>query len=68
MTLSCMIFKRERVSKYDTNENKTAVMEVIRFLHASLGSNTVQRYDSLGSRCACTSSEAGFSSPNGDRV
>jgi hypothetical protein len=50
---------RGRVSKQDTNGSKTAVMDV------SLGSSTVQLHDSLGSRHACSCSEAGFSSQNG---
>jgi hypothetical protein len=43
-------------------------MDVIGSLYVSLGSSTVQHYDSLGSRHACTCSEAGFSSENGDRA
>jgi hypothetical protein len=43
-------------------------MGVIGFLCISLGSNTVQLHDSLGSRRACAGSEAGFSSQNGDRA
>jgi hypothetical protein len=39
-------------------------MDVIGLLFVSLGSSTVQLHDSLGSRCACTCSEAGFSSQN----
>jgi hypothetical protein len=46
--------------------SKTALMNVIGFLCVSLGSSIVQLHDSLGSRCACTCSEAGFSSQNGD--
>jgi hypothetical protein len=42
-------------------------MDVIGFLCVSLGSNTVQLIDSLGSRRACACSEAGFSK-NGDRA
>jgi hypothetical protein len=34
----------------------------------SLRSSTVQHHDSLGSRRACSCSETGFSSQNGDRV
>jgi hypothetical protein len=41
-------------------------MDVIGFLCVSLGTSTVQFHDSLGSRCECTWSEAGFSSQNGD--
>jgi hypothetical protein len=41
-------------------------MDVIGFLCVSLGSSTVQLYDSLGSRRACSCSEASFSSQNGD--
>jgi hypothetical protein len=44
---------RGRVSKEVTNGSKTAVMHVIGFLCASLGSSTVQLHDSLGSRRAC---------------
>jgi hypothetical protein len=36
-------------------------MDVICFLYISLGSSTVQLYDSLGRRCACACSGAGFS-------
>jgi hypothetical protein len=43
-------------------------MEAIGFLCVSLGSSTVQFHDSLGSRRACTCSEASFSSPNGNRT
>jgi hypothetical protein len=41
-------------------------MEVIWLLCVSLGSSTVQLYDSLGTRSAC--SDAGFSSQNDDSV
>jgi hypothetical protein len=41
-----------------TRESKTAVMDVIVFLCASLGSSTVQLHDILGSRRACACSEA----------
>jgi hypothetical protein len=41
-------------------------MDVIGFLYVSLGSSTVQLHDSLGSRRACSCSEAGFGSKNGD--
>jgi hypothetical protein len=41
-------------------------MDVTGFLYVSLGSSPVQIHDSVGSRCACTCSEAGFSSQNGD--
>jgi hypothetical protein len=53
-----------------TNGSKTAVMEVIGFLCVSLGSSTIQLHDGVGSRraCACTCSEAHFSSQNGDRT
>jgi hypothetical protein len=43
-------------------------MDVMVFLYVSLGSSTVQLYDSLGSRCACANSVAGFSTQNGDRA
>jgi hypothetical protein len=43
-------------------------MDVTGFLCVSLGSSTVQLHDSLGSRRACSCSEAGFSSQNGDRA
>jgi hypothetical protein len=49
-------------------EVKQLVVEVIGFLCVSLGSSIIQLHDSLGSRCACTCSEAGFSSQNGDRA
>jgi hypothetical protein len=42
-------------------------MDVIGFLCVSLGSNTVQLHDSLGSRRACACSVAGFSSQNVER-
>jgi hypothetical protein len=43
-------------------------MEVIGFLCVSLGSTTGELHDSLYIRRACASSEAGFSSQNGDRA
>jgi hypothetical protein len=43
-------------------------MDAIGFLCVSLGSSTVQLHESLGSRRACTYSEAGFSGQNGDRA
>jgi hypothetical protein len=43
-------------------------MNVIGFLCVSLGSSTVHLHDSIGSRRACTCSEAGISSQNGDRA
>jgi hypothetical protein len=43
-------------------------MDVIGFLYVSLGIGTVQLHDSIGTRRACTYSEAGFSSQNGDRA
>jgi hypothetical protein len=36
-------------------------MDLIDFLYVSPGSRTVQLHDSLGIRCACACSEAGFS-------
>jgi hypothetical protein len=45
---------------------KTAVMEVIGSVFVSLGSSTVQLYDSLGSRCTLICSDASFGSQNGD--
>jgi hypothetical protein len=60
--------KITRVSKYVTNRSKMFVMDVIGFLSVSLGSSTVQLNDSLGSRRACSCSEAGFSSQNCDRT
>jgi hypothetical protein len=59
---------RGRVSKQVTNGSKTAVMDVVVFLYVSLGSRTVQLHDSLGSSRACSCSEAGFNSRNGDRA
>jgi hypothetical protein len=53
---------RGRISKWVTNGSKTTVMDVIGFLCVSLGSSTVQIYDSLGRRRACPCSVAGFSS------
>jgi hypothetical protein len=55
-------------NKWVTNGSKTAVMCVIGFLCVSLGSSTIQLHDSVGSRRACASSQAGFSSQNGDRA
>jgi hypothetical protein len=43
-------------------------VDVIGFLCLSLGSSTVQLHDNLGSICACSCSEAGFSSQNGNRA
>jgi hypothetical protein len=59
---------RGRVSRYVTNGSKSAVMDVIGFLCVPLGSSTVQLHNSLGSRCACSCSEVGFSRQNGDRA
>jgi hypothetical protein len=58
----------KRLKQRCTNGSKTAVKDVIIFLCVSLGSTTVQLYDSLGSRRACACSEAGFSSQNGVRA
>jgi transposase len=55
-----------KVRKQATNGSKTAVMNVIGFLCASLGKSTVQLHDSLGSRHACACSEAVFNSQNGN--
>jgi hypothetical protein len=41
---------------------------IVGFLCVSLGSSTIQLHDSLGSRRACTCSEAGFSIQIGDRA
>jgi hypothetical protein len=60
-------YDRESVHK-SRMESKTAVMDVIGFLCVSPGSSTAQFYDRLGSRRACSCSEAGFSSQNGDRT
>jgi hypothetical protein len=57
-----------RVNKYVAIGSKTDVMVVINFLCVSVGSSTVQLHGSLGSRRACTCSEASFSSQNGDRA
>jgi hypothetical protein len=43
-------------------------MDIIGFLCVLLGSSTVQLHDSLGIRCACTCSGAGFRSHNGDHA
>jgi hypothetical protein len=43
-----------------------SLVEVIGFPFVSLGSSTVQLHDILDNRCACTCSEAGFSSQNGN--
>jgi hypothetical protein len=43
-------------------------MDVIGFLCVSPGSSIIQLHDSLGSRRTFPSSEAGFSSKNGDRA
>jgi hypothetical protein len=56
---------RGRVNKQDINGSKTAVMDAIIFLYVSLSSSTVHLHDSLGSRRACSCSEAGFGSQNG---
>jgi Ni,Fe-hydrogenase maturation factor len=47
---------RAGVSKEVTNESKTAVMDIIRFLCVSLGSRTSKIHDSLGSIGAFTCS------------
>jgi hypothetical protein len=57
---------RGRVNNQVTNGSKAAVMDVIGFVRVSLGSSTVQLHNSLGSRCACACTEAGFGSQNGD--
>jgi hypothetical protein len=44
---------RGRVSKWETNRSKTAVMGVIGFLCISLGSSTVQFHNCLCNRRAC---------------
>jgi hypothetical protein len=56
---------RGSISKWITDGSRVALMDVIGFLCASLGSSTVQLHDS--SRCACACLEANFSSQNGDR-
>jgi hypothetical protein len=53
-------------SKWATNGSKTAAMDVINFLSASLGSSRVQLHESRGNRRAWVCSQAGFSSQNGD--
>jgi hypothetical protein len=55
-----------KVSKWMTNGNKTAVMDVIDFLCVSLGNSTFQIHDSVGSRCAPL--EDGVGSQNGDHA
>jgi hypothetical protein len=65
MTLTMLL---GRVSKLVTNGSKTIVMNVIGFLCVSLGSSTVQLHDSLGTRCACSCSEAGFSSQSSNHA
>jgi hypothetical protein len=57
-----------RVSKWVTNGNKTAVMDVTGFLCVSLGSSTIHLHDSPGGRLACACLEADFSSQNGMRA
>jgi hypothetical protein len=59
---------RGRVSKQITDGSKTVVMDVTGFLCVSLGSSTVQLHDSIGSRHACTCSEADFGNQNGDHA
>jgi hypothetical protein len=54
--------------KYVTNGSKTAVVDVIGFMCISLGSSTVQLYDSLGTRRACACSGDGFGSQNDGRA
>jgi hypothetical protein len=56
-----------RVSIDVANGSKTALTDVIRSPSEPLGSNTVQLYESLGSRYTWAGSEAGFSSQCGDR-
>jgi flagellar basal body-associated protein FliL len=68
MVVVVIVVIRGRVSKYVTNGGKTAAMDVIGFLCASLGSSTVNLHDSLRGRRACACSEAGISSQNGDRA
>jgi hypothetical protein len=65
-TLLCFreYYVRGRVSKLFTNGSKTALKDVIGFICGSLSSSTVRLHDSVGSRCACAFSEAGFSSQN----
>jgi hypothetical protein len=63
----CAIYKGESVNRSQI-EVKTTAMDIIGFLRVSLGRSTVQLQDSVGSRCACACSEAGFSSQNGDRA
>jgi hypothetical protein len=55
------------VSKQVINGSKTAVMDIIGILFVLLGSSAVQLHDSLGRRCICACSQAGFSSQNGNR-
>jgi hypothetical protein len=57
-----------RVIKQVTNGSKTTVMDVICFLCVPLGSRAVELHDTLGSRNACASAEAGFIRQIGDRV
>jgi hypothetical protein len=47
------------VSREYTDKIETAVIDVISFLHVSLGSNRVQIHHSLCSRCPCAYSEVG---------
>jgi hypothetical protein len=57
-----------KFNKWVTNGSKTSVMDIICFIYVLLGSSKVQLHDSLVSRRACTCSEAGFSSQNGDHA
>jgi hypothetical protein len=43
-------------------------MDVINFLYLSLGNNKMHLHDSICSRRACASTEAGFNDQDGDRV
>jgi hypothetical protein len=63
-----VLYIRGSVSKWATNESKTAITHVVDFLCVSLGSSIVWLHDSLGNRHACARSEADFCGQNGDRV
>jgi hypothetical protein len=64
----CNVMSIYEGESLNRSQRETAVMDLIGFLCISLGSSSVQLHDSLGSRCACSCSEAGFSSQNGDHA
>jgi hypothetical protein len=61
-----VMFINYNIIKHMAVSANRSQMKVISSLCISLGSSTVQLHDGLGSRRACTSSEASFSTQNGD--